>query len=420
MFIFYDIFFFITALVYLPYLLWKRKWHGGFWRRCAISLGAVAGSSTKKTIWVHAVSVGEVLTIVPLVESIRQRFAEYRIVLSVVTPTGYELAQKRFNNTLTIVYAPLDFSWVVRRYLDVLKPVIYISAETEWWPNLYAFLYHRRIPIVQVNGRVSDRAFQRYQFIAPLTRKVLACIRLFCMQSALDADRVIGLGADVSRVRVMGNLKFDYTPPSTSFTKEILGFDTQDQLIIAGSTHPGEEQIMLDIYARLGNEFPSLRLVLAPRHVGRSDEVVRLCQARGFCAQKFSELPPTQDQRSDCILIVDRIGCLNDLYSLAELVVIGKTFCGRGGQNMLEPLRYCKPTLVGPHTENFRDIVRIFLKTGALIEVKDKEELMNRMRRLLSDPKERLAGLTAAQEEFTRHQGATVKTMEGIAGILNI
>lgn len=420
MFIFYNIFFFIVFLVYLPYLLWKKKWHGGFWMRCGMAPLPVAGSSTKKTIWVHAVSVGEVLTIVPLIESIRQRFREYRIVLSVVTPTGYELAQKRLNNTLTIVYAPLDFSWVVHRYLDVLKPVIYISTETEWWPNLYALLYRRRIPIVQVNGRISDRAFQRYQLITPLTRKVLACVRLFCMQSALDADRVIRLGSDVSRVRVVGNLKFDYTPPSTSFTKEILEFDTQDRLIIAGSTHPGEEEILLDIYARLYNEFPQLRLVLAPRHVERSDEVVRLCQARGFSAQKFSQLPPAQDKRSGYVLIVDRIGYLSDLYSLAELVVIGKTFCGRGGQNMLEPLRYGKLTLVGPHTENFRDIVKTFLKTGALIEVKDKEGLMTHMRRLLSDPKERLAGLAATQEEFARHQGATVKTIEALAGILSI
>lgn len=419
MFVLYDIFFFVTALIYLPYLLWKRKWHAGLWIRLGIAPLPFQAEIAQKTIWVHAVSVGEVLTIVPLAQNIRNRFPAYSIVLSTVTPTGYKLAQTELDGIVTVIYAPLDFSWVVRRYIDALQPAVYISAETEWWPNLYALLCDRHIPIVQVNGRISDGAFRGYRRVALLTRRVLRCVRVFCMQSQVDADRVTRLGAEAGRVRVVGNLKFDHFPVPTSFTKEKLALTNEDRLVIAGSTHPGEEEIVLDIYKKLHEEFPELRLVIAPRHVERSDEIAQLCRSHGFRHRKFSQLLQAQGRESGDVFVIDRIGYLRDLYGLAELVFIGKTLRGRGGQNMLEPLMYGKPTLVGPRTENFRDIVAIFLKTGALIQVKDEKDLMAHMRRLLNDPQRRIAIAAAAQEEFAKHQGATAKTMEAITEILD-
>jgi len=415
-FIIYDVLFLMFAIAYLPYLALKRKWHAGLWARLGLSLPPKMGD--KKIIWVHAVSVGEVLVVLNLILKIRERLPGHMVVLSTVTPTGHALAIEKLRGQCPVIYAPLDFSWIVRKYVHILNPVLYVSAETEIWPNLFTCLQHRGIPIIEVNGRISDKAFAGYQKVSFLTRRVLRDVRLLCMQSQEDARRIIELGADEKRVRVVGNLKFDNLIREVSLKKEDLGFKREDRLFIAGSTYPGEEEIILDAYNNLKMQFPFLRLIIAPRRVERANAIARLCKYVGLLPQKFSNNPVTFMADASTVLIIDRIGHLRDLYSIADVVFVGKSFRGTGGQNMLEPLSLGKPTLVGPHTENFRDIVNIFTPTGALLEVNTPQEMVAQLRSLLYDPQrcERI-GLEA-QKEIARHQGATEATVKAIEEIL--
>lgn len=416
MFIIYDIIFLIFAIAYVPYLIFKRKWHNGLWTRLGLSLPPKLAD--KKIIWVHAVSVGEVLVVLNLIQKIQERFSEYAVVLSTVTPTGHALAIAKLQGKCPVIYAPLDFSWIVRKYVNMIDPVLYVSAETEIWPNLFTYLHKRGIPIVEVNGRISDKAFPGYRKVSFLVRRILRDVRLFCMQTSEDARRVIELGADSERVRIVGNLKFDNLLREISVKKEDLGFREQDRLFIAGSTYPGEEAIILEVYNNLKMQFPFLRLVIAPRHVKRANEIARLCEYAGLLPQKFSSNPVTLMADASTVLVIDRIGYLRDLYGLADVVFVGKSLRGMGGQNMLEPLALGKPTLVGPRTENFRDIVNIFTPTGALLEVNTPQEMIAQLRNLLYDPQrcERI-GLEA-QKEVARHQGATEATMRAIEEIL--
>ena len=416
MFIIYDIIFLLFAIACLPYLVLKGKLHEGLWTRFGFSLRRdVTG---KKNIWVHAVSVGEVLVVLNLIQKIRQKFPQYNIVLSTVTPAGHALAREKLRGKCQVIYAPLDFSWVARKYVSILDPALYISAETEIWPNLFSCLHKRNVPIIEVNGRISDKAFAGYRKVSFLTRRVLRNVRLLCMQSREDARRIIELGADEKKVRVAGNLKFDNFAREASIKKGDIGFREQDRLFIAGSTYPGEEEIVLDAYNSVKPKFSFLRLVIAPRHVERADEIARLCERKGLLPRKFSDNAGKGAMDTQSVLIVDRIGYLRDMYSLADVVFVGKSLRGAGGQNMLEPLSLGKPTLVGPRTENFRDIVRIFLPTGALLEVNTLEELLAQLQSLLYDPQRCARVGLAAQQEAARHQGATEVTARAIEEIL--
>ena len=416
MFIIYNILFLIFAVVYSPYLVLNGKWHAGLWTR--FGSGLVSDSGNKRTIWVHAVSVGEVLVVLNLIKMIQDKFSEYAIVLSTVTPTGHALACERLRGRCEVIYAPLDFSWVVRKYVNMLNPILYISAETEIWPNLFTCLQKRNIPIIEVNGRISDRAFAGYQKASFLARRVLRDVRLLCMQSQEDARRIIQLGADAKKVRVVGNLKFDNLVKESAIRRDALGFSGEDRVFIAGSTYPGEEEIMIESYRNLKAEFPRLRLVIAPRRVERADEIARLCERKGLTSRRFPDNSRRGMVDARQVLIVDQIGYLRDLYALADVVFVGKSLRGRGGQNMIEPLAFGKPTLVGPHTENFRDVFRVFIPSGAVIEVQTPQELVRQLRDLLNDPRRCAKIGQAAQIEIAKHQGATETTVKAIEEIL--
>ena len=418
MFILYDIAFLIFAAAYLPYLLIRGKGREGFCSRFGFfPLALPQALKGKKTIWIHAVSVGEVLAVLNLIRVVRERLPEYTIVLSTVTSTGNQLAGSKLKDEAVVIYAPVDFSWVVRRYIKIIRPQMYICAETEIWPNLYSFLRAGRIPIVLINGRISDRAFAGYRKIPFVMTHILKCVRLFCMQSRLDADRIIRLGADRERVRVAGNLKFDDLSGTAALEKKDLGFKDKDQLFIAGSTHPGEEEIVVRVYQRLVIEFPDLRLVIAPRHAHRADEIVVLVNDNGLKPVKFSQLPGIGID-PNAVVVVDTIGHLRDLYGLADVVFVGKSLKVGGGQNMLEPLSLGKATVVGPMTQNFRDVIQIFAKTGALSQISNEDELFSTMRDLLSDPRRRNALGLSARQMIREHQGATARTVNWIVTTL--
>ena len=414
----YDLIFLILFLFCLPYLIFRRKTHRGFLMRFGIFPQPVQTALQQgKNIWVHAVSVGEVLAIRGLVRGLKERFPGYQVVLSTVTKAGYTVASSQLKEADTVIYGPVDLSGVVGRYLDIIRPQIYVVAETEIWPNLFRALEEKEIPIVLVNGRISDKAFRGYFPWRYFFKRILKGVGCFCMQSQRDAVRLIHFGASPDKVQVVGNIKFDDLPLKAEFGLRDFGFNGHESLWIAGSTHPGEEEVVLKFFRSLLGEFPDLRLVIAPRHVERTGEVAQLIRGLDLKPVRLSELHAAKpDHRS--VVIVDTLGHLRSLYSLSKIVFVGKSLTAVGGHNIIEPAFFANAIFVGPHMQNFRDIIEIFLQQHAVIQVQNSEELSAQIRQLLKNPDEikRIGHL--AREVIQQYRGATPKTLAVISELL--
>jgi len=419
----YDFLFFILALSFLPYLVLKKKIHRGFGMRLGFfprSLIAGEKAQTSPRIWIHAVSVGEVAAIAGLLRRIKQKFPDYRIVLTTVTITGYSLAVSQLKEVDTVMFAPLDFSFVVEKYIRLIRPRIYLAVETEIWPNLFWALKKNAVPIVLVNGRISDQAFPWYFRLRFLFKKILEGVSMFCMQSQYDAERIVKLGIPVEKVMVVGNLKFDDLPSVQEFQFKNFGFKKNETIWIAGSTHPGEEEIILKIFKSLAAQFGDLRLIIAPRHIERTNEVWNLALKFGFQPIKLSELSSKVPMEMDSqkIIIVDTIGQLKSLYSLSRIVFVGKSLAVGGGQNIIEPAFFGNAVVVGPLMQNFRDIMEVFLKDQAILQVEDAQELEEKTKFLLDHPAQRDRLGQAAQKVIEKYRGATDQSLEVIEKVL--
>jgi 3-deoxy-D-manno-octulosonic-acid transferase len=316
-----------------------------------------------------------------------------------------------------VIYAPWDFSVSVRAYLKAIKPILYITAETEIWPNIFYALHRRHIPLAQINGRISDKSYPRYKAVSWIVRHILSYVNCFCMQTTADADRICAIGADKNKVFVAGNMKFDdQFSGKTRAYGQIFSRD-YGPVFVAGSTHPGEEEIVLDVFKKLRAQFADLSLILAPRHVERVADVEALVRATGFSYELFSNVIRSGQKAND-IILVDTIGHLRDLYSYATVVFVGKSLTIKGGHNIIEPAYFEKPILVGPHMQNFQDIAQIFLERQALIQVQDEEELVCRVEELLNDEAQCEEMGYRAREIIEQQQGAGDKIMNIILGIL--
>lgn len=412
MWILFDCIFLIYALAYLPYLLLTRRLYSGFAMRFGfIPLGIKESIRRRQNIWVHAVSVGEVIVIDGLITRLNKLYPNYQIIATVTTKTGYDLALRRLAGKAIVLPSPLDFSLVVCRFLRLIKPKIYIAAETEIWPNLLMALESRRIPSIIVNGRISDNSFKRYKAIRFLLKPVLETIDIAGMQSELDAKRITLMGAKPEAVKVLGNIKFDDVPSKSDFTLADYGFDPTSLLFIAGSTHPGEEEIMIKAYTRIQERDARWTLVIAPRHIERADEVVRLIKDAGFDAIKFTELN-VKAHGQQAVLVVDTIGHLRCLYALGDIVFVGNSLSGGGGHNIIEPAFYGKPIIVGPLMSNFRDIMRCFREVNGVIEVEHEEDLYEQVSQLANDETLRRQWGQRAKQVIEFHQGTTTRTVE--------
>lgn len=419
MFILFDVFYLVAALFYFPYTLIKRKWHSGM----SCRLGKVPEELRRRlspapTIWIHAVSVGEVMTILDLIKRMKVTFPTHRIVCSSVTQTGYRLAAERLAGEAEVIFAPLDFSWAVRRYAQLINPVVYVATETEIWPNLFTALQTKGVPIVVVNGRISDRSYRGYRRLNWILATSFKKVKTFAMQSLLDADRVRELGVPAEKVQVIGNLKFDQIPNDGDALPHGFSVEPGLQVFIAGSTHPGEEEIILRVFRRLQERLPWLRLIIAPRHIERAREVMDLVTQSGFQASAFSKAQRVFEKAEE-VVVVDEIGRLRGLYALATIVFIGKTFAVGGGQNMIEPAAAGKAVFLGPQTYNFKDVVETFLREKAMVQVQTEEELFVRMSELLMNS-QRLTDIgRKAKQVVTANRGATQKTLELISQMLD-
>jgi 3-deoxy-D-manno-octulosonic-acid transferase len=359
--------------------------------------------------------VGEVTAAIPLVKEIKQQFPDFPIVLSTSTATGNHTARQYSNLIDHLIFFPYDYLFIVRRFINRIQPRLFIVLETELWPNFLRELARQSIPAVMVSGRISPRSFRNYQLLKFLFKKVLGHITCFCMQSPADAERIIAIGADSSRVQVAGNIKFDLPIPQMSGAgqKELyqtLHLQQGQKLFIAGSTHQGEEEIVLEVFQKLQEVQPDRMLLIAPRHPGRFDEVEALIRTKGM---RFCRRTAMPHSAADVILL-DTIGELAKLYSMGTVIFIGGSLVPVGGHNVLEPAAYKKPVLFGPHMDNFSAIAKTLIEHNGAIQVQDGTELGIQAARLLDDAQLQEAMGKNAFQAVAENTGALQKSMDVI------
>lgn len=404
-----------AALVaYAPVLLVRRLRGHGYRANIGQRLGRGGNPlPPAPRAWVHAVSVGEALTAAPLVDAIRRRWPEVSILLTTVTPTGARIVTDQMAGAATHRYFPLDLPGAVGRALDDVRPRFFIAMETELWPNFLRALGRRGIPSMIANGRISDRSFRRYRLAGRFLARVLERVTVFAMQSQEDARRIIALGAPPERVVVTGSLKADAEPEDPAareLWERLLGLAPDEQVWIAGSTHRGEDEALLDAFLRLRPRFPRLVLVLAPRHPERAPEVDRLIRERGLVPLRRSELP--RERTRDGVIVLDTVGELARLYRVGHVVYVGGSLVPSGGHNMLEPALRGLPVLFGPHTENFRESAQLLIDARGAQMVADPAELESAVATLLADPAAARAMGERARAAVVSRQGGVQATIE--------
>ncbi|MBL7157112.1 MAG: 3-deoxy-D-manno-octulosonic acid transferase [Candidatus Omnitrophica bacterium] len=421
----YDVFFLVFSIIYLPYLAIKGKAHRDFRERFGKLPSLFKEISSRRPIWVHAVSVGEVLAAKNFVEMLSTKFPDRKIVLSTTTKTGNTVARKILKGDILKFYFPLDFSFVVKRVVNTINPSILIIMETEVWPNLILELSRRKIPIMLINGRISDRSFKGYRKITFFFNKIIKKMSCFCMQTKIDAERIKTLGAPETSVRVTGNMKFDVEASKDSgrrheVNKSDLGITESDELIIAGSTHGGEEEIVLETYNKLTRKFTNLRILIAPRHIDRVGTIKRLVEQKGFEGVLLSRFRkgPKKSVSKKAVLILDTLGELSQLYSLATIVFMGGSLVKRGGHNIVEPAMFGTPIVFGPYMHNFRDMARLFLEREAAMKVKDRDELLETLETLLRDENKRNVLGRNAKELINKSKGATSRNLREVTELI--
>jgi 3-deoxy-D-manno-octulosonic-acid transferase len=434
MYFLYSLIYTLGVVILLPRFVYdaitKGKYAAGFRQR----LGSLPPFDTKgrKVVWLHCVSVGEANAARPLAQKIKRDHPETSIVVSTTTRTGQEIARKAFSDSADLVfYFPFDWRFTVRRALRRLKPSLVLLMETEIWFNFIREAYHTGAHVCIVNGRLSEKSFNRYTKIGKFMKRVLGYLDLALMQTKTDATRLMSLGARASKVKVTGNLKFDQEPIEhesnvAAALRDRFGVSSKIPLIIAASTHSPEEKWILDAFKELRRNAggASPRLLIAPRHPERFDEISELIRKGGFTLACRSK-PASGSDRTAEVILLDIIGELRAAYQLAEIVFVGGSLIPHGGQSVLEPAAAGKAIVTGPHTANFMAVVEEFLKNDALIQLcaaSERDvvaEVVKTISELLSDDaRRRLLGANALGVMET-NAGASLKTAEYLSPLLS-
>jgi 3-deoxy-D-manno-octulosonic-acid transferase len=369
--------------------------------------------------WIHAVSVGESIAATPIVEGLRRLRPGLPLVMTTVTETGARVVAERFGGVVDHRFFPLDLPGPVRRAIDAIDPAFMVCLETELWPNVLRALARRGVPVMIANGRLSDRSYPRYRAVRRLLRTVLGDVRVFAMQSDEDARRVIDLGAPRERVFVTGNLKHEAAGDDVETAetwRRRFGLDAGAAAWIAGSTHPGEDELVLEAHRRLLERVPHARLIIAPRHPERVGAVVELIERLGFSAVRRSALPAPA--RAGAIVVVDTVGELAAIYAVGAAAFVGGSLVAAGGHNVLEPALRGRPVLFGPHTENFRESAGLLRAGGGGLVVGDAAALAIELTRLLTDPAAAASIGRAARAAALSRAGAVRETLELIQRFL--
>jgi 3-deoxy-D-manno-octulosonic-acid transferase len=407
MFLIYSLIYTIVIIIlFLPEYLKRPPDFRAKWLREKMGALPLLNSS----IWVHAVSVGEVNASLPLLERLKSAFPDHPLILSTITDTGQKVGLDKSPEGTVVVYLPFDIVFIINRCFKRVRPQIFIVMETELWPNVMRTAAENRVPVLMINGRISEKSSAGYQKISFFMKKVFFYVAKFGMQSQLDSDRIRKIGAAEDKVVVLGNLKFDMKIPGSipAWTRALTG-----PVIVAGSTHKGEEEIIITAWQESIDKFPDLKLILAPRHPERFREVENMLSSKGVLFVKRSDLnlhPGALSLSNANVILLDTVGELSSVYGIADMAIIGKSFTGSGGQNPLEPAYWGKPILCGPHMENF-PFIKDFYNEGAAFEV-EAQSLSKKMLEFLSEPAKARSAGEKAKELYKRNSGAIERAME--------
>ncbi len=413
----------LTMYLLTPVILYRLALRGlgyrDYWGRWRERFGFFADPELQDTIWVHAVSVGEMNAAAPLIEALMKRFEGRKFVVTTVTPTGSARVQKLFGDRVFHVYLPYDLTASIRRFLDRVNPSLAVVMETEIWPNLYYECARRKIPIVLANARLSERSLKGYGPVRPLAREAIRSVAFVAAQSQQDYVRLAQLGARNERMRVVGNVKFDMRVPSglPRIGKVLREYWGENRPVwIAASTHEAEEASVLEAHTRVLRRFPDSLLVIAPRHPERFYPVVKLC--RGYGLRTLSRSEDTVARLDTQAFVVDTMGELLNFFAASDCAFIAGSFDNIGGHNVLEPAAVGKPVLVGPHTFNFAEVTENLISDGAAIRVSNAVELGDSISRLMADPKARSRMSEAALAAVERERGAVSRIVEIVAAVM--
>jgi 3-deoxy-D-manno-octulosonic-acid transferase len=419
----YNLLWPLGLLLFLPGYIVKMIRRGGYREKFGQRLGWYdvglrSRLRKRRSTWLHAVSVGEVAVALKLAARLRTLEPDQPCVLTTTTTTGFAFANKNAPDWIDVMYTPLDFWPIMRRALSVICPSKVVLVEAEVWPNLVAEAHARQIPIALVNARLSPRSERRFRQFHFVVAPIFARLDLVCVQDSDDIERWVALGVDRARVRHVGSIKYDpenvdVDPSVAEGFLAALGINRNRLIILGGSTHPGEEEILGKIFRNLRQEFPKLFLIIAPRHAERAREVRTKLEQLGLAVALRSEISLALH---DCV-VLDSTGELRDWYATATIVFMGKSLTARGGQNPVEPILAGKPILFGPHMENFSTLARALVMSEGAIEVPDAESLEARMIALLRDSGARARLVANAERVLATHGGATTRTAKLVTSL---
>ena len=414
----YNLLLLLSSPVYIGRVLWKN---GGFKERFGIlalnrtcSGMGQAQNQNKKIIWIHAVSVGEVIASKPLISLLNKELPNYAVVLSTVTKTGRQMAKKLTEKISYIFYFPFDFAFVIKKVLRKINPSLIVITETEIWPNLLRYSKYFNIPLVLNNGKISETSFSRYKKIRPLIKQILNNISIFCMQTEEDKNKLIQLGISPEKITVTGNTKFDLLDVASEKEPPLKNWNIEgiSPVIVAGSTHPKEEEVILEAFKEIIKKFSEAILILDPRHPERAGEIENLIKEKGYSYIRRTKMDSSKVKEK--IILIDVIGELSKIYSVADIVFVGGSLIPIGGHNLLEPAFLSKPIITGPYTFKQKDMVELLKKGEGLIQIANDEQLKKELIDLLSSPDKRKELGENAYNTAMSNQGAGRKNFEAI------
>lgn len=410
----------VALALYLPFYAFRMKVlkKDRVHLRERLALGLEKRPEGRDAVWIHAVSVGEVLSLQHLVRELKRRHPEWDIVFSTLTHTGIKVARDKLAEADRIFFVPLDFRHVIRRVFRAVRPGALVLAESEFWPNLVGEAADRGLKVLLVNGRISEHTFKVYEDIRPIARRILGNVDRFLVQTDEDREKLERLGIEPARLEVAGNLKSEVRLPAFSAGelgefKRSLGLGGREKIVVAGSTRKGEEDRLLKAFAEARKERPDLRFIVAPRHIERAGEIERAAQATGFTVVRRTQARP--DDRWD-VLVLDTIGELARVYALSDAAFVGGSLVDWGGHNILEPAFYGRPVFFGPHMQNFARLADSFIRAGGARIVRTDPELVDMF--LLKDGQDLDRMGELARAHLASLGGATEKTIRAIEGAM--
>jgi 3-deoxy-D-manno-octulosonic-acid transferase len=414
-----------------PYLLFKiltsKRYRAGLNQRLGMSTKRLGN---KPVIWVHGASVGEVITAKSIIGKIDEEFPEWETFISTTTNTGFSVAERNFPDK-TVSYFPLDLSWITRKVLCVIKPSFILLVELELWPNFLVSAYKKKIPVIIVNGRISNKSLNAYRIIGQISKvfrdSLTNEMNTYCARTELDAQRFRDLGIPGKQIFVTGTMKYDNIPTTIDDNvrkrlARLFCIKDDDLVLIAGSTHDGEEEALIRVFERLRKNWSGIKLIIAPRHIERTRDVFKLIEKKGFIPVLKTEVENSNYNWQNTnreIILIDTVGDLGNIYSLSSFVFVGKSLVPAGGQNMMEPAGLGKPVIFGPHTFNFKEETELLLKNNAAKMVETEDELFEIIEFFIKNPNAAKDIGRKAQKVVDEKRGATERSMEIIRDAIN-